>query len=197
MAWMMYANEHHGRLCSSHIPYGDPKLDPTGGPGTWCWISDDGKQHEMPNGTLWPYLKNLDVYFCTHDPDKPNTVYAINGLLAGDLGIPKPFLSFQEIKRSSRTFVFIEERVISRRLSGSFSEPIYPAFTFRPDRSCPGIYHPLSGANGTPISFADGHAIFWQYSDPRTVNFAANTPDLDVLQLEAWSGGPVPPGPTP
>ena len=26
MAWLMYANEHQSRLCSSHIPFGDPTI---------------------------------------------------------------------------------------------------------------------------------------------------------------------------
>ena len=65
----------------------------------------------------------------------------------------------------------------------------------------------------------DGHAVFWQYSDSRLGNVAeslfqglASQTDLqgnvtkltdaltnspDVFQLEAWSGGPVPPGVVP
>ena len=83
-----------------------------------------------------------------------------------------------------------------------------------------GLFQPY----GEPI-LADGHAIFWTYSDSRTgsllealvsgqdgpiitVNQGPNklpvylpvyppftmTNSPDVLQLEAWGGGPVPPG---
>ena len=197
MAWLMYANEHQSRLCSSHIPYGDPTIDPSGGPGTWCWINDDGTQNDMADGSLWPYVKNLNVYLCVHDPVTPNTVYAINGLLAGDVASPKPWLALQRITDTSRTFVFIEQRVWNDRLRGtSFLTPT------RPDpgwdhASYPGNYHPLGAANGTPISFADGHALFWQYADPNTLKFEPNAPNLDALQLEAWSGPLVPPGAIP
>jgi hypothetical protein len=55
--------------------------------------------------------------------------------------------------------------------------------------------------NGTPLSFADGHTIFWQYSNTTTYNpynqfLAVNS--IDVLQLAAWSGiGQTPPGVNP
>jgi len=83
----------------------------------------------------------------------------------------------------------------------SYATCFYPETTFF---QFPGQYHALGAANGTTISFADGHAIFWQYANPagfrigkdRTnpVDKDAYRPDL--LQLQAWSGGPVPPGMT-
>ena len=85
-----------------------------------------------------------------------------------------------------------------------FNTPIAPQIDLRdyPEQNHKGGN---ASAEGTAISFADGHAIFWVYADPRTgslaelestgqlVNgFMANSPD--VYQLEAWSGGPVPKG---
>jgi hypothetical protein len=104
-----------------------------------------------------------------------------------------------------------------------FKTPIYPQNALG---DFPGQNHKgtTSAVDGTSISFADGHAVFWTYTDPRVANlaeesvsgqlnstnvtnsnpnappqlvtatglFAPNSPDL--YQLEAWSGGPVPPG---
>jgi prepilin-type processing-associated H-X9-DG protein len=72
---------------------------------------------------------------------------------------------------------------------------------------------------GSSISFADGHVQFWKYADWQTADMAGNYTTYsvsvsstsiklgpaqldafhkaslaDVQQLEAWSGGPMPPG---
>jgi len=111
------------------------------------------------------------------------------------------------------------------KLSAGFATPIYPQNVFK-SGGYPGANHKAASMAdvGTPISFADGHAIFWQYADARTGNLAEafssgqndsfnadpndpkhqliNTPteaaanSPDVFQLEAWSGGPIPKGMT-
>jgi hypothetical protein len=137
-------------------------------------------------------------------------------MLAGEVGNPRTLLVLSQIRHTCTTFVFIESYDSHGWLINSFKTPVYPRFAFN---SIPGINH--TGANsqaaGCTISFADGHAIFWEYADPRTSRIVAggalsaviapsngnnayvqgpggapNSPD--VYQLEAWSGGPVPPG---
>jgi len=53
--------------------------------------------------------------------------------------------------------------------------------------------------NAGIISFADGHAIIWPFSDRRTYTnpqINMRTPnDPDLRQIQAWVGsGPYPPG---
>src|SRR5262249_47047947 len=102
-----------------------------------------------------------------------------------------------QIKRPDSTFVFIEAWGDQGLLLRCFKTPIYPQPALT---DIPGQFHKGANASveGTTISFADGHAQFWTYTDPRfgTLNqqsgLPANSPDL--FQLETWSGGPVPRG---
>lgn len=201
-------------------------------PAFFGWVAGGGGI-SLKAGLLWPYLKTEAVYRCPDDiqPTAPMS-YQINGLLAGRVGTPKTLLSLIEIRRPATTFVFIEglsgdgvhvltpdpreaDATIFMPLN-SFKTPIYPGRIFQLG-GFPGQFHQGARAiaEGTALSFADGHAIFWQYTDSRVGNLRqelfsfgtstdlqgnvstitqliTNSPDL--FQLEAWSGGPVPPG---
>ena len=143
--------------------------------------------------------------------------YQINGMLAGEVGNPKTLMMLTQIHRPESTFVFIESYDSHGWLINSFQTPLYPYGSFK---STPGINHMGRGGSGAGcmMSFADGHASFWQYSDPRTSQIAASggknvivipangsnnaflkgpggaTGSPDVFQLEAWSGAKGPPG---
>jgi prepilin-type N-terminal cleavage/methylation domain-containing protein len=167
-AWLMYAQEHRGLL-----------VDPM------SWIGDTGQHNIFPAGNLWPYVRNGQVYLCPNDPVAPDTIYSLNQLLAGPL---QPVRTLSLVKRAERTFVFIEggsndlHMTIARSI-GPFLPPLYPSTTL-PVNSKLGFFHALGQANGTPVSFADCHAIFWQYV--RQVTDSDRT--ADVIQLEAWNG---------
>jgi len=271
IAWLEYANEHKGRICSSETQgyAGDPSdktvnewtynfdsgasspLDVTvsyAGLKTppecfFSWIGGRSTKLSVEAGVLWPYLRSTQVYRCPDYQAPGPTSYQINGLLAGRIGIPTTLFSLREIRKAEGTFVFIEGwdstgvTFVKTRppnpidlyqitiLFNSFQTPISPKPTFTAG-GIPGQNHPsLAGRTaGTGISFADGHAIFWQYADARTGNLAEafssgqndsfnadpndpkhqliNTPteaaanSPDVFQLEAWSGGPIPKGMT-
>jgi len=229
-AWLMYANEHKGRMCSSEMQ--PPPGFGGGGPytiagmpfppiGFWSWIGNSTAGHDFKAGMLWPYLGNAQVYYCPNDPVKPNSVYAINGLLAGKVGMPNTFLVLRQIRRGESTFVFIEAMPGNggngsgpdlddnrddaddhplppnpgSHLDGSFDTPLYGIdATFD---QWPGRFHAIGKTNGCMISFADGHALFYQYASPNTAASVVSGTDPDLHQIEAWSGGPIPPGMTP
>jgi prepilin-type N-terminal cleavage/methylation domain-containing protein/prepilin-type processing-associated H-X9-DG protein len=231
MAWIMYANESKGHFCSSEWqdvapnqkpPYSGYTLGGYNGNvpgGIWTWIVDTPSGQDFTRGMLWTYLKNTEVYYCPNDPFLPETNYTINGYLAGRVGSPTLF-RLNQVRHSESTFLFIEggaslkqpeavdtddnrddsddHGVVTSRVDGSFITTFYPATAFQ---QLPGIFHPLGGNNGTPVSFVDGHVIFWSYANP--TNFANESdPNLialasvdlpDLQQLEAWSGGRPPP----
>lgn len=220
MAWIMYANENRGRLCSSMtqpIPPADPmlgfSLGGIPGPypkGFWSWVGAGATERIIEAGMLWPYLKTPQVYRCPEATFDPNSNYQINGLLAGQMGAPKTFLVMGQIHDAPNTFVFIESFDPTGWLVDSFDTPIYPARQFSLN-NVPGQTHCQSGgASGCALSFADGHAIFWQYADfnvgniLRQATWAPGVPpgkivvlptfarSIDVYQLEEWSGGPTP-----
>ena len=233
-AWLAYANDNEGRLCSSdpgthydtqhHVQFfwswiDRPAVDPpVGGLGIHANIGE----YSRKEGKLWPYLKDESTYRCPADsisPERNASSYQANGVLAGTVGTPYPRLKLEEIAEAPKTFVFIEGCSPAGTVISCFGTPIHPANSFTlpaplpppgavitvlPKTGWPGENHQDSSGKGvgTGISFADGHAIFWKYSDPRTGRLvamwqqgspsSANSPD--VYQLEAWSGGPVPPG---
>ena len=166
MAWMMYANEHKGRFCSSET---QSVFNPGAGDywimgatplptGFWSWIGTSAQHHEITYGLLWPYIKDLQVYSCPNQPVLPNTTYVINGLLAGRVGVPelKPpafgvanmghggrtYLSLSELKHTERVFVFIEAMGHIDDGDGDFDEDdVGPGFE----------YNKMSGGFGSPI----------------------------------------------
>jgi hypothetical protein len=178
----MYAQEHKGRL-----------VDPDN------WITDTGTANDFPDGLLWPYVRNVQVYICPDNPYAPDSIYSAKEFLGR---AEHPIHVLSQIKRAERTFVFIEGNSESHppnsvafiggnllRSSGSYIPPLYPQKTFV-NGSILGSYHKLGSTNGTPVSFADGHAIFWQYARP--IDASDRSPD--VFQLEAWNGRTAPPG---
>jgi prepilin-type N-terminal cleavage/methylation domain-containing protein len=131
MAWLMYANEHGGRFCSSNTQtlvsnqYSkfDQGIAPLDGPqpaGFWSWIGDGGLiRHDLRAGLLWPYVKDEEVYRCPNNPVvRPNTVYAINGYLAGQVGNPSTLFTL----RLALPFVPKHARTI--RLGRSLALPL-------------------------------------------------------------------------
>lgn len=204
--------------------------NPVAGIFFWSWIADGESHHDFTRGKIWPYLKSAGVYLCPNDPDVPNTIYAANRVLAGRPATLN-FYTLGQVRFPDHTFVFIEafddedtnlydaddQADGGARLEGSFDAPVLwntPPIPNQPDpwagsvssfRQAPAHYHGIGSANGTTISFLDGHVIFWQYADPRTASlvpspnppFANGLPNVDALQLAAWSGGAVPPGAMP
>ena len=179
-------------------------------PGFWSWVGAGLTERDVQSGVLWPYVKSISVYRCPEATYDLNSNYQINGLLAGAIGAPKTFLTFSEIRRASNTLVFIESWDPTGWLVDSFDTPIYPARLFS-TFNLPGQTHCAhAGGAGCTVSFADGHAIFWQYGDPRTGDILRNAQyvggvgrvsivnqfgrNIDVYQLEEWSGGPLPRG---
>jgi prepilin-type processing-associated H-X9-DG protein len=193
-------------------------------PGFWSWIALYGNHHAVQQGVLWPYVKSLQVYACPNNiAALPNSSYAMNALLAGRMGIPNVFATtgrplgstffrLSEIKHPERMFVFIEAKrhvddgdgdfdqddlaSIDGAFEGGFCPPIYPSRVSQ----LPGLFHGLNGTNGCTVAFADGHAIFWQYAMSPVNEFARGmivAPYPDLTQLQAWSGGPPPPGANP
>ena len=238
MAWMMYAGDNHGYMCNSGTQACTPTVPPNnwilwdGSAGRvsfwlagypppaqvfWSWMGAGVFDFVCEGGKIWPYVLNHSAYLCPNDQEFHTTSYQMNGMLAGQVGAPKTILRIGSIKQPAATFAFIEAYDTRGWLVGSFFSPVYPGPAWQ---SAPGQRHNLNASNGgCSISFADGHAIFWNYADHRTAEIAANgtrdqpmavpTPvmpnppnginllqpnNADLRQLEAWSGGPPPPG---
>jgi prepilin-type N-terminal cleavage/methylation domain-containing protein len=200
LAWILYANDNHGRFVSSQ-----PQKENS--PHFWSWVAYGNQERVIKEGLLWPYVKDLSTYRCAAAAYEKNSNYQINGLLAGNIGAPQPLLLMSQLRRPSDTMVFIEAYDPRGWLVDNFDTPIYPARLFS-STDIPGQIHCARGSSpGCTVSFADGHAIFWTYDDWRTGDIAHKQEldsaggiarqfgrNLDVYQLEVWSGGPLPQG---
>ena len=194
-AWIAYAADNN-----RHLVFGG--MDASG----WLNKTPD-LQHLGPikRGKLYPYLNSTDPYRCPDDGSDLNfnpCSYAINNQLNG--GVPSTPTRIDDIQAPVRTFAFIEQASTGQVINNVFATPVYPGIPIL--SSWPGENHhgAKAYAEGTGISFADGHAIFWTYSDTRTGNLreaaaahlgTLDTNSPDVFQLKAWSGGPPPPDP--
>ena len=209
MAWLMYANENKGRLVSANT-WPEPGIGSNPGGGLcgfnnfvnppvppWSWVVAGNRppidaSPDIADGRLWIYLKAYQVYQCPGNRYNYTHDYSINGNLAGENCPDGRFtwLNMGQIRHAAGLFVFIEDYDPRGYLINSFTVPNYPQRTFG---DTPADFH----KGGTTISFADGHALFWQYVDPRTSSQSylgqPGGTSLDVPQLEAWSGGPQPP----
>jgi prepilin-type N-terminal cleavage/methylation domain-containing protein len=238
-AWIAYTHDNNSHLCSSQLGRTWSWSGPTEEGDTLA--SDIELNKVVPRtlieqGVLWPYLKNRSIYRCPDDASDPvidrPCSYQINGYLAGSLqingylgitltGAKAIYRKLDDVPQSAQTFVWIEGCSPQPILNKCFKTPTYGTDSFLED-GWPGENHRdnSSTAAGTGISFADGHAIFWTYSDPRTGSMLEGmmggqagrinrnplygklpvyppftmTNSPDVFQLEAWGGGPVPPG---
>jgi prepilin-type N-terminal cleavage/methylation domain-containing protein len=211
-AWLMYAQNHDGRICSADSVINDALWGvPDSHAAAFSWI---GNVTTPETGVLWKYTGDRRLYMCFNQNEASRSAsvfscYSINGLLASVQEIPyrtRTVLTLSEIRRPESTFVFIEGE--------NAPSGWYPSPHMMPGRiqmvAAPGHFHWLSGTNGTPISFADGHAIFWQYASLATFepantignrltgasgwDAAASVNSADSLQLAEWSGAPYPPG---
>ena len=189
IAWMMYANDAKGRICGADTP-------PMGNPKEWRWVTQQNgmdTQESIKAGVLYRYLNSFDVYNC------PNTSYirtfSMNSWLNGE-GPPGPngklALHMSDIKRPVATFVFIEEWDPRGYMINSFMVPPYPA------QNWVDIPAPNHGRVGL-LSFADGHAQMWSWTDPRTWKrmgqFGTSTPNNpDLVDIQGWRGPEIVPG---
>jgi len=194
MAWLAYAADNERMTCGG----GKPWLGPGAG-------SVDAGRAAVHAGVLWPYVNDEKAYVCPDDVSLNNTrsSYMMNSFVAGGIKL-------DNLTQPAKTFVFIEACTNNPFAGGmvltgtTFPAPGYPSVMFN-GLIWPGENHqdPNTASGGCGISFADGHAIFWQYVDQRTglLMQESGTPRYngargagDLFQLEAWSGGPVPPG---
>ena len=181
-AVISYAIDHDGRVVSSD----------TNDRGTWD-TSGDGID-TIRHGALSAYVKNPAIYLCPNDNVHYWRTYSMNDYFNGTWDPPNyPKVKYlTAIKNPVATYVFIEEFDARGYNEGSFVIDKYPGNTWI---DYPAPWHLGAGM----ISFADGHALAWVWSDPRTSripdHYAVQPNNPDLRQLQAWLGfPPYPPG---
>ena len=138
---------------------------------------------------LNPYARNRGVFHCPDDPRDGMCTYAINDFLGGNW----PSYNYHagrmtEVHDSSRLFALIEDIDLHPRTkngSGGFVVEPYPTPVWT---DVPAMVH----GHGTCLSFLDGHAEYWQWSDRRTWKLAGHlvpsTNNVDLVHLQSVEG---------
>ena len=184
LAWLMYAEDHGGSV---------PFAYQSGGSLGWIggWLDFLGNNPVNTNtqflldpkyASMGPYARKAEIYRCPEDPSQvriAGTVYprvrsySMNGAFSETLGgwLPAPpykvFRNVAEIVAPPpyKQFVFIDEHpdsINDGMLAIQMADPANPARIFIIDY--PASYH----NGGAGLSFADGHADFHRWTDPRT-----------------------------
>jgi prepilin-type N-terminal cleavage/methylation domain-containing protein/prepilin-type processing-associated H-X9-DG protein len=166
LAWEMYAGDNSGKLALNDWDL-SPSI-PRSPSNSWvvgnCFVDFDPAT--ITDGTLYPYVKNVQVYRCPADNElvqgtttRKLRSFALSCYLGGPtVDVPnwgvKPVRRMSEIRNPSRTLTFLDEDDLTID-DGHF---LYP-----PDAgnwyNVPGWRH----QNGTVLAFADGHTEYWKW----------------------------------
>jgi len=184
LAWVMYADDNDGKICAANIGHSDHG---------WVAPMDvadpiEGQKQAMRAGMLYPYCSNLKAYRCPTGIRGEMRTYSVVSSMNTNPGGSwkgKVLKNRNQIRRPSERMVFVDEgRITNFAFSIVYNEPSW--------RDLP----PLRHGDGTNFSFADGHAEYWKWKDPRTTDLgrqAAGTdlrqpgnPDMQRVQKAVW-----------
>lgn len=211
IGWVMYADDNDGLLmCNGacyefwtgsydptpwvHSPR-DPAGNPLGIPAPPT-ITNQDRFRGIQLGTMWPYVKDVDVYHCPGDNRRStrrpprdafrsySISYAFGDLRpgVGGRGGYRYYRRMQEVKSAPLYYVFVEEEHNASAygeneggwhlpFSGSMNRLYNPAgWTF---------YDPLASyhVKSSTFGFADGHAERKKWMDKRTLEFIQHNAD--------------------
>ena len=199
-AWILYADDNDGFLINNRACYdapGDTTMwvhrpkDAAGNnlaynpaPAT---ITDHDRFRGIQAGTLWKYVKDVDVYHCPGD-NRRNTrrpprdcfrsysiSYAFGHIRTGDHGY-NPYRKMQDVKNAGFYYVLVEEEHNGSRY-GENEGGWHLSFAGNRNRIAdPGswtFYDPLASYHNksSTFGFADGHADRRTWKDKRTLEF--------------------------
>jgi prepilin-type N-terminal cleavage/methylation domain-containing protein len=187
--WLQYATENKFRIMSANNS-GDPIANAE-------WIGPGNTNAAIEQGMLWPYINAHNVYHCAGDFAFHLNSYSISNYMNGEVqngGFP-PIKRLTDVKHSSDTFVFMEENDMRDAQNGynqnSFMV-LAPSPGTAPGQEGQWIDFPANFHKGCCITFVDGHAIYYQFSDTRTGKITgpdASTPgNADLANFQLWSG---------
>lgn len=174
LAWNMYKDENDGELVGGHPPFENR--------GPWVRNHPNGanatveeKQEYIKLGTLWPYVKELDVYRCPSDMRKKSPyhqyawrTYSIAGGMNGVTPTGGweiiPCIKFSDIKRPATKYVFLAECDPRGYNNGSWV--MNPRSREWVDPF--GVWH---RDNSSTIGYADGHAEMQRFRSQGLVDW--------------------------
>ena len=219
--WMMYADDNGGRLASGRtttlsvlsssppefgiVPsvnsYNEPERPWAAyyalSAGSFTEFDEKAMKACLDLGSLWRYNKSYDIYRCPAGKPHETRTYSIVDAMNGhwdftaqpNYRVDMTSTRIDRIRRAGERLVFIDEGYAS-----TTSWTIHPTLVQWWD----GL--PVRHNNGCTGSYANGHAEYWKWEDPRTIAYfsasgasgldnqtaAQNNADFKKMQRECW-----------
>jgi prepilin-type N-terminal cleavage/methylation domain-containing protein len=200
--WIMYADENDGLLMCNGACY-EEQNDKT----PWVHRPKDSSGSDLPSpapvtitnedryrgiqlGTMWPYVKDVDVYHCPGDNRRStrrpprdcfrsySISYAFGDLRPGVAGRGgyRYYRRVQEIKNAPLYYVFVEEEHNGSQYGeneGGWHLPMGSNLNRLKNPNSWAFYDPLASYHikASTFGFADGHAERKKWMDKRTLEF--------------------------
>jgi len=181
-AWIAYAQENKGYIV-------DPN---TVNDATWVGTAGNtDTEQSVREGALFKYIPDTRIYFCPADTWERLRSYSINDYLNGYWPTYQHIKKTGQLTNSTEVMTFIEEYDDRGYNIGSFAIDPYPGWAWV---DVIAVWH----KRGTCMSFADGHAEYWYWDDPRTIklgfsgaHFTQTPNNADMVRLWrvlGWKG---------
>lgn len=198
-AWLMYIDENQGKL-----PKGWAEPLPTD-PG-WvgfsspAWTIQEQLTKLANESLIYPYLNTTDVFRCPIAPKWEVRTYGLSHSMNGWVGLGSGggelITKFSAIKNPGGRFTFLD---------GYYNDWDASWMIFYDEEAWWNAIPIRHGAGGNVFSFVDGHADFWNWEDPRTIDLTKkcnaanecnawiypessqpNNPDIERTQMAVW-----------
>lgn len=199
LAWLWYSDDNKGRIPGADLGYFHPtwvELTSTTSPtvatteAQWNTI--------ITTGQFWPYMSNEKwIYRCSNGETWSKVTYSIVVSMdnspaslwpcgySPDTGCTK-ISNTSQITYPSSKLVFVDVGLL---WAGAYGVKYGADMWHTPP--------PVRHGNGANFSFVDGHAEYWKWVDPRTIDpylqthawpsaTQSNNPDLKRVQRGAW-----------
>ena len=200
LAWALYRDDNNGLLVIDDPSTGTDGLGWTNMP-SWVYgdmtVSTEATNNAfIQMGLLYPYVNNVGVYHCAADNGQTGAherSYSMQPqmapYMAGQRAVIDPGYSpmYSEnqihLTPPSSTIVFLDESPVT--INDGFFAVLVNSTQWGTD--FPAYWH----THGCNFSFADGHAEYWRWQDPRTSTPNPNAgaaPYPDLVRLQACLG---------
>lgn len=199
LGWVLYADENDQKIVNSctvaNTEGHDDRKEPC-----WLYFENNWTQDQciagIEDGAMYPYINQLKIYKCPTGIRGEVNTYAIvdcmNGAMSSIPAVPPGtyIKNRMKIKRPGERIVYVDEGRTSVQ-----------SWTIWYDRASWWDMPPTRHGEGTNFSFADGHAEYWKWQDPRTAELARlaedrgnyqslvalnDNPDIQRVQRGAW-----------
>ena len=177
LAWIMYVQDNDWQIVNG-VAGVDRSVD---GSAEKAWVakdwadgyqygqrlSQDEQKNAIRDGSLWPYIKAVELFHCPSGHQGHVRTYSIvdsmNGIAREQTEyVPGTFIKTLNMLRSpGRRMVFVDV---------GFTQPeTYAVHYAKPAWFDP---PPARHGHGTNLSFADGHSEYWRWSSSETIRRA-------------------------